>query len=95
LVSLCEAHRVIETPLARVLRGLNALRNKCAHQAGFEPSELDWEALRAALSEMDPGTDRDRRVPDSPDSNDPLELIVALVESCARRAGATDIGRIQ
>lgn len=46
LVSLCEAHRIIEAPLAEALRKVNAFRNKCAHQLSFEP---DWRSLRVSI----------------------------------------------
>jgi len=52
LVALCEAHSIIESDFAEVLRKVNALRNKFAHRLSFEPKEAEVEALLKALREM-------------------------------------------
>jgi len=56
LVSLCEAHEVVQRPLAEILRKVNALRNKCAHQLTFNPSDADWRALDQAIERVAPRT---------------------------------------
>lgn len=45
LVSLCEAHQIIDKSLARVLRHINGLRNKCAHDLEFNPKDDEWSML--------------------------------------------------
>jgi hypothetical protein len=52
LIALCEAHQIIESPLAEVLRKVNSLRNKCAHELTFNPREPDWDALRVAIDRV-------------------------------------------
>ena len=54
LVSMCEAHRVIDAPLATALRKLNSLRNKCAHQLAFQPSNSDLAAFTEQLTQIEP-----------------------------------------
>ena len=54
LVSLCEAHRVIDAPLATALRKVNSLRNKCAHQLAFQPSDSDLAVFTEQLVHIDP-----------------------------------------
>jgi hypothetical protein len=54
LIALCEAHQIIDSPLAEALRKLNAMRNKRAHQLMFNPREQDWAALSAAIDRVVP-----------------------------------------
>lgn len=54
LVSLCEAHAVIDKNFADTLRLVNALRNRCAHQLTFNPDETDWRALDTAVERIAP-----------------------------------------
>lgn len=91
LVSLCEAHGVIEPPLADVLRRVNALRNKCAHQASFKPTDRDWENLRAAVQPLMGSAAAGPDVPGESDYDEPLHLIATLLETRARAVGATDL----
>lgn len=93
LVSLCEAHRIVEAPLADAIRKVNALRNKCAHEASFQPSTPDWEALRTAVGKVEP-SEEDRRAMEKADRDDPLEVVAALVEVRAKRVGATHIDAV-
>lgn len=48
LVSLCEAHQVVSKALAEILRKVNGLRNKCAHQLTFNPHDAEWSAFRSS-----------------------------------------------
>ena len=52
LVSVAEALGVIAADLARVIRAVNTVRNRYAHRLGFEASQVQVEALLAALREM-------------------------------------------
>ena len=52
LVDLCEAHGILEPDFAVVLRKLNALRNKFAHNLAFKPTMPEVEAVQRALREM-------------------------------------------
>ena len=54
LVSLCEAHEIVDKPLAETLRRVNAFRNKCAHQLTFNPGDEDWHALDNAIEKVAP-----------------------------------------
>jgi hypothetical protein len=92
LVALCEAHEIIEAPLADVLRKVNALRNKCAHRASFNPGDSDWNALRASLEPFKHSPDMTDLVSDMKDwDEEPLHTIAALLELRAKAVGATDI----
>lgn len=70
LVSLSEAHQVINKPLAGVLRKINSLRNKCAHELQFDPNDDEWTALdkeiELIISDMQElrGVDSLRRISD-------------------------------
>jgi hypothetical protein len=86
LVGLCEAHRVISADLAEVLRAMNALRNKCAHQLVFDPTDADLKLLAERLRDI---YAHERGVPD--ERTDPWPLLCELVEERARALGATDI----
>lgn len=81
LVSLCEAHQVIDAPLADILRKVNALRNKCAHQLMFNPGEADWNEVHAATEKLAPDTC-------SLEGEDPLRQLAELVEQKAVAIGA-------
>ena len=82
LVSLCEAHDIIAPDFANVLRKVNALRNKFAHQLNFEPQQQEVDAILKALREMDkpfhmsyvPGSEKEMALP----SNRPLFYIFCL-----------------
>jgi hypothetical protein len=54
LVSLCEAHEIVDKPLAETLRKVNSLRNRCAHQLTFNPGDEDWQALEYAIGKVAP-----------------------------------------
>lgn len=54
LVSLCEALQIVDTPLAEVLRTVNRLRNKCAHDLEFNPGDNDWRELAAEVRRVLP-----------------------------------------
>jgi len=54
LVSLCEAHRVIDSDLSRILRMVNGIRNKCAHKLVYHPSDSELGDMRNALRESHP-----------------------------------------
>jgi len=80
LIALCEAHQVIDLPLAEALRKLNGVRNKCAHQLMFKPSEQDWAVLSAAI---------DRAVPsEGGEDADSLRRLAEFVEQKAIALGA-------
>jgi hypothetical protein len=80
LVSLCEAHQVVDAPLADVLRRVIALRNKCAHQLTFNPMAPDWNAIGLSIDAIAPG-----RVGDDDDS---LRRLAELVQGRAIVIGA-------
>lgn len=80
LIALCEAHRVIDLPLAEVLRKLNGIRNKCAHQLMFNPGEHDWAKLSAAIDRVVP--------PDGGEAVDSLRRLAEFVERKAIALGA-------
>ena len=81
LVALCEAHRVIDLPLAEALRKLNSVRNKCAHQLMFNPSEQDWAVLSAAIDRVAPPPERGEDVGS-------LRRLAEFVEQKATALGA-------
>jgi|GEM_PF-5498742 len=84
LVSLCEAHKIVAGPLAEVLRKVNSLRNRCAHQLTFNPREPDWAALRAAIDKVvGPAAEPDEGV-------DALRRLADFVEARAIAIGALD-----
>jgi hypothetical protein len=92
LISLCEAHEVIEAPLADVLRRVNALRNKCAHQSSFNPNDSDWNALRASLDPFKHTPGMTGLVSDMKEwDEEPLHAVAALLEFRAKAVGATDV----
>jgi hypothetical protein len=93
LVSLCEAHGVIDTRLADLLRRVNSLRNKCAHQAQFNPGESDWNALRAALQPFRHHKEL-QQLDNVSDWDEPLYAIAVLLESHVRAVGATDLDAV-
>ncbi len=84
LVSLCEAHQVIDASLADVVRKVNALRNKCAHQLTFNPREPDWLALRNAIEKVAPPA------AEPEDGADPLRRLADFVEAKAIAIGALE-----
>ena len=92
LVDLCEAHDIIASDFANVLRKVNALRNKFAHRIQFEPDQKEVEALLRALREMEqpfllssvPASERELAIA--------FASINGYLERCAREIGATDIG---
>lgn len=86
LVSLCEAHGIIDYPLAAVLRRINTLRNKCAHQATYESTASDLNALRPQVREIYGDA--------LSESDDPIEAVALLLENRARATGATDLEAI-
>jgi hypothetical protein len=81
LVSLCEAHQVIDAPLADILRKVNALRNKCAHQLTFNPREPDYQAIHIATEQLVPAGAQS-------EGEGPLRLLAELVEQKAIEIGA-------
>jgi len=83
LVSLCEAHDIIDAPLAHLLRKLNALRNKCAHQLTFNPGEADWNGIRAATEKLMPNDS-------SVEGEGPFRELAELVEQKAIAIGAIE-----
>jgi hypothetical protein len=94
LVSLCEAHGIIEIPLAGALRSVNALRNKCAHQANYNPTDSEMEGLQSSLQ----GVHQDAAAEAKPSGWEAgwnaLETIAKLLEDRARTVGATDLDAI-
>jgi hypothetical protein len=81
LVSLCEAHRVLDKPLADILRNVNALRNKCAHQLTFNPGDQDWKALAAQIEKVVPESEREA-------GEGPLRPLADFLEKKAIAIGA-------
>jgi hypothetical protein len=88
LVALCEALDVIDPSLGNALRRINTLRNKVAHQAGYDPSESDAQHLRKIATNVE-GHDASLLAKDDWDA--PIEAIAVLLEELARRHGATDL----
>ncbi|MFY9573242.1 MAG: hypothetical protein WAV20_17730 [Blastocatellia bacterium] len=91
LVSLCEAHGIIEPPLAVALRRINALRNKCAHRATYEL--LDDPELNALWSSVREIGDANT-LPELSDFDGAIEATAILLERRARAVGATDLEAI-
>jgi hypothetical protein len=79
LVSLCEAHQVIDRPLADLLRKANALRNKCAHQLMFQPGDSEMDAFTIEI---------DRIAPPAEAGAYPLRRLADLLEQRAITIGA-------
>lgn len=88
LVSLCEAHQIIDAPLADILRKVNALRNRCAHQLTFNPKEPDWQAIHTATEKLAPAGAQ-------PEGDGPLRLLAELVEQKAIAIGAIQTSAAQ
>lgn len=86
LVSLCEAHGIVEPQLAEALRLINAMRNRSAHQANYHPSDAEFAVVRKALEQT--GEDL-AKFPD--EWGEALEAAAELLERRARAVGATDI----
>jgi hypothetical protein len=79
LVSLCEAHNVIDKPVADIIRKVNALRNRCAHQLTFNPH---WHELDSAIEEIAPQSGEG-------EDKDGLRRLADLLERRALEIGAT------
>ena len=91
LISLSEAHAVIETDFAEVLRCVNALRNKFAHRLAFEPNEAEIENLQRALREMRQPFLMSIVPPSEREMSLALASICGFLERRAREMGATEI----
>lgn len=87
LVSLCEAHRAIDSDLSRILRIVNGIRNKCAHKLVYHLSDSELGDMRRALRKSHP--DESQAAGD--DEGDCLRSICKLLEERAAELGATDI----
>jgi len=83
LVSLCEAHEIVDKALAETLRMVNALRNKCAHQLTFNPSDADWRALDNAIEKVAPRISND-------EEDYSLRRLADLLEQKAIEIGAIE-----
>lgn len=83
LVSLCEAHQIVDKPLAEVLRKINRLRNKCAHELHFEPSDGEWTELDREIELIVPDKENLQGV-------DSLRKMSDYVEGIAIRMGAIE-----
>jgi hypothetical protein len=86
LISLCEAHDVVSSDLADVLRTVNSLRNKCAHKLVFHPSDIELTQLAGILWKLASG---DSGVPSAP--LDPWPILCSLLEKRAKDLGATQL----
>lgn len=88
LISLCEAHGVVDTNLSRILRMVNAIRNKCAHKLVYHPSDSEVRNMLDALRRRNP--DGFSAVEDD-DEDDCWKLLCRLLEERAIELGVTDI----
>jgi hypothetical protein len=91
LVSLAEAHGLIESDFAEVLRRVNGLRNKFAHRLAFEPTDTDIEGLQRALCDMKKPFLMSFLPPSEHEMGKALASICGFLERRARELGATDI----
>jgi ribosomal protein S12 methylthiotransferase accessory factor YcaO len=89
LVSLCEAHKVVSKALADILRRVNALRNKCAHQLTFNPHDAEWSALEQAIDEVAPSRGNDTGVDSLRRLADHLEEIAAAIGAGTSKLGGS------
>lgn len=55
LISLCEAHDVVDSELSRILRMVNGIRNKYAHMLEYHPSDSELRNIKDALRRRNPG----------------------------------------
>ena len=88
LVSLCEAHGVLDSDLSRVLRMVNTIRNKCAHELAYNPSDSELRNVRDALRRRN--ADEFAAAEDQ-EEDDCLQLLCGLLEERATELGATDV----
>lgn len=87
LISLCEAHNAFDSVLADVLRKVNAIRNKCAHNMVYNPSDSEVDPVYDALCSIQPPDSNE----DKNDETDMWRYLCELIESKAKELGATDI----
>jgi len=92
LVDLCEAHRVLSADFANVLGKVNALRNKFAHRAMFEPKLEEIKGLIKALREMEDPFLVSSALTDEHEMAIALTAISRYLEEIARDLGAENIG---
>jgi hypothetical protein len=81
LVSLCEAHGVIDRSLAQLLHQVSSLRNKCAHQLTFQPGDDEMSLLTPDINRIALPPDADAY---------PLRRIADLLERRAIAIGAIE-----
>jgi len=91
LVSLAEAHAVVEPDFATVLRRVNALRNKFAHRFAYESTDEEIEGLQRALREMKQPFLMSLVPPSEREMALAFASICGFLERRARALGATDI----
>jgi hypothetical protein len=91
LVSLAEAHMIIKPDFALVLRRVNALRNKFAHQLSFEPNDSEISELQKALRDMERPFLISTVTPSEHEMTIALGSICGFMETRARELGATEI----
>jgi hypothetical protein len=91
LVSLAEAHAVIEPDFAEVLRRVNSLRNKFAHRLAFEPTDVEIEGVQRAMREMKQPFLMSLMPPSEREMEIAFASICGFLERRARELGATDI----
>jgi len=87
LVALCEAHGVVDGPLAASLRRVNSIRNKCAHRATYEPTDDELSRI------LDPLLEKNSDL-EPQDPWDSLVVVSSLLEDRARNLGASDLQAI-
>lgn len=91
LVSLCEAHGVISTELAKSLVLVNQFRNKCAHQMAYLPDDTEFEPLLQSLKEFEAISGANLEITDASSYTDLFEAVATALESRARSIGVPKI----
>lgn len=88
LVSLCEAHGVLDSDLSRILRMVNTIRNKCAHELAYNPSDSELRSVRDALRRRNPD---EFAAEEEQEEDDCLQMLCRVLEERATDRGATDV----
>ena len=91
LTSLCEAHGVIDTGLAKSLRLLNKFRNKCAHHMAYTPNDSEFGPLLQSLKEFETTSGVNLEIAGASDYTVLCQAVAEALESRAQSIGVPEI----
>jgi hypothetical protein len=90
LVSLCEAHKIVDGAAVQVLRTINRLRNKCVHDLKYNPNDDNWRELDQEIQRVCPDMRELREVDSLRRFSDHLEEIAIAMGALRPFASAGD-----